>query len=107
MNTKSPIDSTIDKLVLVRKVTAFANLGIYAGSRILDIAESNLESLKAEKTGVQFKDSQAAVSALKMNILPSQRLCQASMAELDVFLIPLRAQRRNESESRAPRPRPV
>jgi hypothetical protein len=107
MNTKSPIDSTIDKLVLVRKVTAFANLGIYAGARILDLADKNIESLKSEQAGVQFKDSQAAVRALRMNILPSQSLCQASMAELDVCLIPLRAQRRNESESSVPRPRPV
>lgn len=106
MNSQSPIDISIDRLVLVRKVTSFANLGIYAGPRILDQAAVHLDELKSEHSEAGLKQSQAALNALRMNLLPSQSLCQASMAEIDSVLMPLRAQRRNERAVNVPRPRP-
>jgi len=107
MNPRSPIDSAIDKLVLVRKVTSFANLGIYAGPGILDLAADHVQALKAEHAGAGFKQSEFAINALRMRMLPSQSLCQASISELDRVLLPLRSQRRAESAAaEVPRPRP-
>lgn len=106
MNLSSNLDRTIDQLVHVRKVTAYANLGIYAGPTVLRQAIRNLEAVKESQSDVVMERSEAALHAMSQNILPGQQICQASMAEVDKLLIPLRAQRRGEQPASYERPRP-
>ncbi len=104
MNSPSPIDQSIERLVLVRKVAAFANLGIYAGPAVIDQALASVDAVGRE--GVGLKQCRSAIEALRMNILPSQAACQAGVAEVDGYLLPLRAQRRGLHEMSVHRPRP-
>lgn len=106
MNSPEQIDKTIDQLVLLRKVSAFANLGIYAGPGVLRQAIRHIDELVQHPTDVGLSCSRDALHSMNRNVLPGQRLCQASVAEVDQMLVPLRAQRRGEVNGDAQRPRP-
>lgn len=104
MSHQSPIDQSIDRLVLVRKVAAFANLGVYAGPAVIDQALASLNAVGRE--GLRLVQCRSTLEAMSKNMLPSQATCQAGVAEVDGLLLPLRAQRRSATEISARRPRP-
>lgn len=89
-------DAAINRLVLIRKVAAFANLGVTAGKSFLDRASAEIDVLKGE--AVDLVQSRMAISALQRNIMPSQTICQASVREVDQFLLPMRQDRRSRVE---------
>ncbi len=89
---------TIDKLVLIKRVAGFANLGIIPSQRMVAAADGYIGDLtdQAKTTGdsLSFDGLKKAVGALRQSIMPSQELCQQGMAEIDRYLRPLRQARR-------------
>jgi len=90
--------TTIEKLVILKRVTGFAAQGIMASPKYLGVAESYLGDLArdADAAGqaMELATAKTTIEALKMSVMPSMEICLKGMAEVDAYLRPLRQERR-------------
>lgn len=111
---KSP--TVLDKLVLIKRVTGFVNLGMIPLDSYVEKANAYIEDLSkvdapAEER-MDLSEAQRAISAIQQRVMPSQEICVRSMEQVDAYLIPLRQARRESlaetaTEATSPqRPRP-
>lgn len=93
-------ETTIDKLVILKRVTGFAAQGIIASPKYIGVADSYLGDLlrdsEAKGSSMTLSKARAAIDALKMSVMPSTEMCLQGMAEVDAYLRPLRQLRRQE-----------
>lgn len=111
---KSP--TVLDKLVLIKRVTGFVNLGIIPLDAYIDKAEAFIgdlsKGMSADAAPMDLSEARRAITAVKQRVMPSQEICVRSMEQVDAYLIPLRQARREAlAESAAAghtpqRPRP-
>jgi hypothetical protein len=104
--------STLDKLVLIKKVIGIANLHVIPAQSVVQTARSYVQDIK-QLDGIELKESADALSLLQKHLMPRKDVCVRGMSELDLHLQPLRHERREairselvgQQQSSVPRPR--
>lgn len=96
----------VQRLVFVRKVAGYANLGVFPCPVVLQQAIDHVTVLERNfaDQDMNLGEVSRPLQAMRQNVLPSQMMCQAGMQCVDRWLRPLRAEARDsarQSESGA------
>jgi hypothetical protein len=86
------------QLNYLKKVTGFANLGIFSNSTVIEKASNYVRDLKSTYVDFDSASAHLVIEAMSNKMMPSQQLCQAGMRSINQLILDLKENQGRESQ---------